>query len=73
MTFHLPTGDFLGSTYSELLTACHEGAQQALSLASAASNPTQRAMYMDLVRQWDSLAHDIEHAMEAEYKSSAAW
>jgi hypothetical protein len=70
MTVEFAAAGSLGLSYSERLTACHEGAQQALNLASDAPNPEQRAMHLEVVRRWDELAHQIERAMEAQYNCS---
>jgi hypothetical protein len=70
MTVRFATADFLGSNYSERLTACRQMAEQALKFASSASSTKQREIYLELVRQWDKLAYEIERAMEVD-KSSA--
>jgi hypothetical protein len=51
--------EFSRLTPSERVTWCRQMAAEAERLAEAAS-PRVRAAYVDLAKQWTSLAHEIE-------------
>ena len=59
---HIPVAHkFLGFNSLEELRKCRELAAEAQSFASAALSPEFRATYLELKRQWNVLADDIEH------------
>lgn len=53
--------EFLGTTKEERLAMCRKLAAEAGLLASDAANPETQRSYLDLKRQWDSLAAELEH------------
>ena len=52
--------EFLGSNGLERVKKCRQLAAQAEALAAAAGNPETRKAYLDLKRQWQELANEIE-------------
>ncbi len=56
------SGEFLGSTKEERLAMCRKLAAEAQSLADDAANPITARAYLDLKRQWDELAVELDTA-----------
>ena len=55
-------GGFLGSNAPERIKKCRYLATEAETLATAA-NPAIRASYLELKRQWNELADEMERSM----------
>ena len=53
--------EFLGSTIEERLKMCRKLADEAAGLADGCANPEGRRSYLDLKRQWDELANELEN------------
>jgi hypothetical protein len=56
-------GEFLGSDGPERVKNCRQSAAEADGLAAAAANPEMGVAYLELKRQWDELASDMERAI----------
>jgi hypothetical protein len=54
------SGEFLGSNREERLAMCRKLAAEAHSRAIDAANPETQRAYIDLKRQWDALAAELE-------------
>ena len=54
------SGDFLGATTQERVAMCRKLAAEAERHADDASNPETRRSYLELKRQWDVLANELE-------------
>jgi len=55
-------GGFLGSDGPERVKNCRQLAAEAGQLAVTAANPAIRASYLELKRQWNELADEMERA-----------
>ena len=55
-------GGFLGSDRSERVKKCRQLAVEAGQFAAAAANPAIRASYLELKKQWNELADEMEQA-----------
>jgi hypothetical protein len=58
------SADFLGSTTAERLSMCRKLAADAANHAAEAANPETQRAYLDLKRQWEVLAGELEAAGE---------
>ena len=56
-------GGFLGSNAPERIKKCRHLATEAETLAAAATNPAIHASYLELKRQWNELAEEMERSM----------
>ena len=54
---------FFGTDESGKAKACRQLAIEADALATAASNPETRADYLELKRQWNTIADELERDM----------
>ena len=54
------SSDFLGSTPAERLAMCRRLADHAARLAMDADSPEAQRSYLDLKRQWDIIAAELE-------------
>jgi len=54
------SGDFLGSTTPERVSMCRKLAAEAGRHADEASNPESKRSYLELKRQWEVLASELE-------------
>lgn len=59
------TGDFLGSNTEQRLSKCRQFAAEAGLLAAAAANPETQHSYLELRRQWEDLAAELEAMLRA--------
>ena len=59
------SGEFLGSNDPERANKCRKFAAEAHAFATAV-NPERREAYLDLKRQWNNLADEIERAPKSE-------
>ena len=64
-------GGFLGSDRSERVKRCRQLAAEAGQLAAAAAKAEMRASYLELKRQWNELADEMERSVR-EPSSSVA-
>ena len=60
-------GGFLGSDRSERVKKCLQLAAEAEQLAATTANPAVRASYLELKRQWNELADEMERSMSETY------
>jgi hypothetical protein len=65
--------EFLGSTRRERLVKCRQFAAEAGSLAEAAVNTEMRRAYLDLKRQWEGLAAELEELLENGEPEEPSW
>ncbi len=56
------SGEFLGSNKEERVAMCRKLSMEAGLLAADAANPPTQRAYLDLKRQWETLAADISAA-----------
>ena len=52
--------EFLGTDTSERVAMCRKFAAEAEQLAEQAANPEAKKSYLDLKRQWDELAAELQ-------------
>ena len=58
--FDLSAAEFLGSNGPERAKKCHQFAAEASETAAPATNSGTENAYLDLARQWNELADQIE-------------
>jgi hypothetical protein len=65
MSGSFTAAEFLGSSRPAQAQKCRQMAGEAGTLMIAAADPQMRATYLDLKRQWDMLADEIERIAES--------
>ena len=66
-----PSAEFLDLSPEELIAKCREYRAEAERLAATASSE-MREVYIDLVREWSTLADDVENAIRQSSYPQAA-
>ena len=64
MASNFTSAEFLGSNQPAQAQKCRQMADEASALMAAAIDPDIRATYLDLKRQWNMLADEIEQMSE---------
>ena len=59
-------------TLSAPINTCREMAAEAMRIATSEVTPVRRAEYLDLARQWNELANEMERAIAALDQGRAA-
>ena len=61
MTGTVIAGEFLGATKEERIEMCRKLAAESEWRATSESNPLTQRSYLELKRQWETLAAEIEN------------